>query len=103
MLAVVYLVLYEVVGFSVAPIVTFAGEPGTASYVLVFFAGPVLLGCLLSAIFGASVGWLRGLFARQPIVGRGWMWIAVAVALLFNVLHMFSIDYDAAGLDYVFT
>lgn len=103
LLAVVYLVLYEVLSLSMAPFTSFAGDPGSASYVLVFFVVPVFLGCVLLVVFGASAGWLRGLFARQPIRGGGWMWIAVATVLFFNVLHMFSIDYSAAGIEYVLT
>lgn len=102
-LAVAYFVLYELFSLSVGPLVPLAGEPGTASYVLIFLALPILLGCVLLVIFGASVGWLRELFARQPIGGRGWMWIAVVVVLLFNLLHLLSIDYGKAPMDYVFT
>ena len=31
------------------------------------------------------------------------MWIAIAVVLVFNVLHLLSVDYGEAGLDYVLT
>jgi len=58
---------------------------------------PILIGCLLLVAFAWSVGWLRELFGPQPIRGRGWMWIAVAVVLFFNVLHFASIDYAEAG------
>lgn len=103
LLAVVYLALYQILSFAVAPFASFAGKPGSASYVFIFYAIPILLGCILLVIFGASVGWLRGLFARQPIGGKGWMWIAIAVVLFFNILHLFSIHYSAAGIDYVLT
>lgn len=102
-LAATYFVVYQLLSLSVSPLVPFAGEPGTASYVLVFFAVPVFLGCVVLIAFGASVGWLRGLFARQPIGGGGWMWIAVVVVLLFNILHLASVDYGSAPVDYVLT
>lgn len=102
-LAVAYLVLYEVLSLSMAPFTSFAGDSGSASYVLIFFVVPVLLGCVLLVVFGMSAGWLRGLFDRQPIRGSGWMWIAVATVLVFNILHLLSIDYTAAGIEYVLT
>lgn len=103
LLAVGYLVLYQLLSFSVVPLLPFAGEPGSASSVAITYAVPILLGSLLLVAFGASVGWLRPLFARQPIGGRGWMWIAVAIVLVFNILHLCSIDYGSAGIEYVLT
>lgn len=102
-LAVVYFVLYQALSLAMVPFVSLAGEPGSASYVLIFFTVPILLGGLLLVAFGASVGWLRSLFARQSLGGRGWMWIAIVVVLLFNVLHLLSIDYGTAGIEYVLT
>lgn len=102
-LAVGYLVLYELASLAFLPLVPFAGDSGSASFVFIFYVLPILVGAVLLVIFGATTGWLRGLFARQSLGGRGWMWIAVVVVLLFNVLHLFSIDYSAAGIDYVMT
>ena len=96
-----YLALYEPASLLMAPFVPFIGDAGSASYVLVLYVVPILIGALLLIGFGASVGWLRSLFARQRIQGRGWMWIAIAVVLLFNVLRFASIDYSAAGFDWV--
>ncbi len=100
-LAVAYLALYEPASLLMAPFVPFIGDDGSVSYVLVLIAVPVLIGCLILVGFGASVGWLRGLFARQLVRGSGWMWIAVAVVLVFNLMRFASIDYDAAGFDWV--
>ena len=100
-LAVGYLAIYEPASLLMAPFVPFIGDAGSASYVLVLIVVPVLIGSLILVGFGASLGWLRGLFARQDVPGRGWMWIAVAVVLLFNVLRFASIDYEAAGFDWV--
>ncbi len=99
-LAAVYYALYQALGFVALP---FAGhvEEGTAAYILVFVALPILLGCLLLVGFGLSLGWLRELFGRQPIRGSWWMWIAVAVVLVFNILRFATIDYSAAGADVV--
>lgn len=99
-LAVVYYVLYQALGFVALP---FAGhvEPDSAAGVLIFTGVPILLGCLLLVVFGWSVGWLKETFGPQPIRGGWWMWIAVAVVAGFNLLRFATIDYDAAGLDYV--
>lgn len=102
-LVVVYFVLYNGLSLLLTPIADQIGDPQSAAGILVFYALPILVGCLLLVAFAASVGWLRGLFGRQPIGGRGWMWIAVAVVLLFNILHLLSIDYGAAGFQVVAT
>ncbi|GAA2074938.1 CPBP family intramembrane glutamic endopeptidase [Microbacterium hatanonis] len=102
-LAVAYLVLYELASLAFIPLVPLAGDSGSASFVLILYVLPILVGALILVVFGATTGWLRGLFARQPLGGRGWMWIAIAVVLVFNVLHLLSIDYSAAGIDYVMT
>jgi hypothetical protein len=78
-------------------------EAGSSADVLFLTALPVLIGGVILVLFAASVGWLPGLFGRQPIRGRGWMWIPVAVVLLFNVLHFVTIDFGAAGFEYIAT
>lgn len=100
-LTVGYLAVYQPASLLMAPFVPFIGDTGSASYVLVLFATPVLIGCLILIVFGASLHWLRSLFARQSIRGGGWMWIAIAVVLMFNVLRFASVDYAAAGFDWV--
>ena len=102
-LVVVYFVLYNGLSLLLTPLATQIDDPGSAAGILVFYAAPILIGCLLLVGFAASVGWLHQLFRPQPIRGRGWMWIAVAVVLLFNVLHLLSFDYGAAGTQVVAT
>ncbi|PPF43657.1 CPBP family intramembrane metalloprotease [Pseudoclavibacter sp. AY1F1] len=99
-LVVVYYVLYQLGGFLFLP---FRGdpEPGSAAAMLFDYILPIGFGGVLLIAFGLSLGWLRELFGRQPIKGRGWMWIAVAVVLLFNALRFASLDYAAAGFDVV--
>lgn len=62
---------------------------------------PIVLGCLMLVAFALSLGWLRELFAPQPIAGRRWMWIAVALILAINVSAVASIDFAASGLPIV--
>ena len=65
-----------------------------ATSVFVNLVAPIVVGIALLAVFGASLGWLRGLFARQPIGGSWWMWILPAVILGYNVLRFEAADYS---------
>nr|WP_201471126.1 CPBP family intramembrane glutamic endopeptidase [Microbacterium hydrocarbonoxydans] len=102
-LVVVYFVLYNGLSLLLAPVASQIDDPQSATGILVFYVIPIFVGCVLLAAFGASLGWLPQIFGAQPIRGRGWMWIAIAVVLLFNVLHLLSIDYGAAGVEVVAT
>ena len=95
LLVVAYYVLWQLGSLVFLPLLASADD--TASLVWLGTALPVALGGVILLVFGWSVGWLRGLFGPQPIRGRGWMWIAVAVVLIFNVLHFASVDYAEAG------
>ncbi|MET4158621.1 CPBP family intramembrane glutamic endopeptidase [Agromyces sp. PvR057] len=99
----VYYGVYLALGnFIVAPLFSdFFGEEGTASYILLTTALPIVLACVVLVVFAISIGWLKELFGRQPIRGSWWMWIPVAVVLVFNVIHLFTIDYAEAGIDVV--
>lgn len=100
-LVVGYLAVYEPASLLMAPFLPYIGDAGSVSYVLVLIAVPVLIGCIILVGFGASLRWLRSMFARRSVRGSGWMWIAIVVVLLFNVLRFASIDYAAAGFDWV--
>lgn len=99
-LVVAYYVLYQLGGLLFLPLL-YGLEPSSAGALIVGFALPIALGGLLLVAFAISLGWLRELFAPQPIRGRGWMWIAVAVVLIFNVLRFAALDDDSAGLGLV--
>lgn len=103
LLVVVYFVLYNGLSLLLTPLASQIDDPASAQGILVLYAIPILVGCLLLVGFAASVGWLGPLFGPQPIRGRGWMWIAIAVVVLFNILHLLSIDYEAAGFQVVAT
>lgn len=102
-LVVVYFVLYNGLSLLLTPIASQIDDPQSAAGILVLYVIPILLGSLLLVAFAASVGWLKEVFAPQPIRGRGWMWIAIVVVLLFNVLHFLSVDYGDAGFEVVAT
>lgn len=57
--------------------------------------GPILVAGLVTLAIAASVGWLRDIFGPQPIGGSWWMWIAVAVVLLFNIANFARAPYGS--------
>ena len=95
LLVVAYYTLYQLGSFAFLPLVTSTDDPAALTWFGT--ALPIALGGVLLVLFAWSVGWLRELFGPQPIRGRGWMWIAVAVVLVFNVLRFATIDYGATG------
>lgn len=99
LLVVSYYVLYQLGSLLFGPLLSGTSDP--AGTVLIGTASPIALGGLLLVLFAVSLGWLRELFSPQPIRGRGWMWVAPAVVLLFNVLHFATVDYGEAGIGVV--
>lgn len=102
-LAAVYFALYEGLSLAFTPLALQIEDRASAAAILVFYVLPLVIGALLLLGFIASVGWWREVFGAQPIRGRGWMWIAIVVVLLFNILHLATIDYSAAGFEVVAT
>ncbi|WOH18575.1 CPBP family intramembrane glutamic endopeptidase [Paenarthrobacter sp. GOM3] len=103
LLAAAYFALYNLGSLLFGPLLSGIPDRDSAAYVFVGYALPILLGGILLVLFGWSVGWLKELFARQPINGKGWMWIALIAVLAFNVLRFATIDYSTVGLDLVAT
>lgn len=95
LLVVAYYVLYQLGSLLFAPLLAATEDP--ALQIFVGTALPIALGGVLLVVFGWSTGWLREVFGPQPIRGRWWMWIAVVVVLLFNVLRFATVDYGEAG------
>ena len=95
LVVVAYFVIYQGVPLLFAPL--FPASPGPAAAVWLFTIIPIAFGSLVLVVFAWSLGWLRELFGPQPIRGRGWMWIAVAVVLVFNILQFATVDYAKAG------
>lgn len=102
-LVVGYFVLYNGLSLLLAPLTDVGIEPRSALWVLVFYAVPILIGGLVLLVFTVSVGWLPAVFGPQPVRGSGWMWIGIAVVLLFNVMHLLAVDYADAGVEIVAT
>lgn len=104
LLAAVYYGLYQLFGFLLG-FVTDARdlEEGTAEYVLLAVGLPIVFASIALVVFAVSLGWMKEIFGRQSVGGRGWMWIGIAVVLAINVSSLLSIDYGAAGFVLVAT
>ena len=99
LLAVVYLALY--LGSSLI-IGQFWGDQVDAKNLFatpqsVFFGLmlPLIVGAVVLTLFLWSVGWFKLLFAKQPISGHWWMWIAPMAVVLAIVLRFLGIDYGS--------
>jgi membrane protease YdiL (CAAX protease family) len=103
LLTAAYFALFQLLSLLLAPLAVQVEEPTSAAGIAVFYVLPELFGAVVLTAFTLSVGWRRQVFGRQPITGRGWMWIAIAVVLLFNILRFATIDYGTAGFDVVLT
>jgi membrane protease YdiL (CAAX protease family) len=103
LLAAVYFALYQVLSLAFTPLAVQLDDPNSAAGVLVLYVLPLIVGGLLLLGFMLSMRWVGEVFGRQPIGGRAWMWIAVAVVLVFNVLRFATIDYGDVGFDVVAT
>jgi membrane protease YdiL (CAAX protease family) len=94
-----YLALYQLAGFGVAAVARgqVDGDDLLATPASVFFGlgAGLMVGAVILVVFARSVGWLRPLFARQPVAGRWWMWIFVVLAAIPIVLRFVGIDYGA--------
>lgn len=91
-----YLVLYQAAGFGIAAIVPHRDGDLLSSPGNVFFGlgAGLVVGAVVLVVFALSVGWLRPLFAKQPVAGRWWMWLFVVLVIIPIVLRFGGIDYD---------
>lgn len=83
------LLIGVLLGDQVDPDDLFASLPS----VLVGLTLPLVVGAVVLSAFVRSLGWFRELFARQPLPGRGWMWVAPVVVGAAVLLRFAGIDY----------
>lgn len=91
------LLIGRLLGDQVDPDDLFASVPS----VLVALTLPLLVGAVVLSAFVGSLGWFRELFARQPLPGRGWMWVAPVVVGAAVLLRFAGIDYGDYGVGVV--
>jgi membrane protease YdiL (CAAX protease family) len=101
LLAAVYYGVYQLLSLLVGAVFGkeggIRGAEGSAMDVFTGTALPIILGAIVLLAFAASLGWLRELFGPQPVRGRRWMWVGIAVVLAINVSALLSVDYADAG------
>jgi membrane protease YdiL (CAAX protease family) len=97
LVAVVYLALYLAAGQAVGAL--FGDQVDTddlfATPQSVFFGlfVPLAVGAIVLIAFVSSLHWFPALFARQPLRGSWWMWIAPVLVVAAIVLRLLGIDY----------
>jgi len=97
LVAAVYMALYLGVGWLIGRLwggaITEGGSLGSAINVLLYLVLPIGIGAVIIVVFLLLSGLARRVFAAQPVRGRWWMWIAVAVVAYPIVLRLIGIDY----------
>lgn len=89
----VYVAIGQILGLTLGHTIAEGGPFASAWNVFLLLVLPIALGALLIIAFLAAIRWLGPIFARQPIAGRPWMWVAVAVIGYPIVLRLIGIDY----------
>lgn len=94
-----YLVVYvgvgQLVGLTLGHLIEDGGPFASATNVMIELLLPIGIGAIVIGAFLAAIGWIKPVFGRQPIEGRPWMWIAVAVVAYPIVLRLIGIDYGS--------
>ncbi|MCY1693119.1 CPBP family intramembrane glutamic endopeptidase [Curtobacterium sp. SL109] len=103
---VLYLAVYEGLGWlnarTLASGITADGVFATPRGVILGIALPIIVMGLLTLVFVRTLGWGREIFARQPLPGRGWMWIAVVLLLVPIVIRLIATNWSSYSVSVVF-
>lgn len=91
----VYFGVSQLVGLTLGHFIVDGGPFASATNVLIELLLPIGIGALLIAGFLAAIGWIKPVFGRQPITGRPWMWIAVAIVAYPIIFRLIGTDYAA--------
>lgn len=91
----VYLGIGRLVGVVLGHLIDDGGPLASATNVLIELVLPIGAGAVVIVVFLAAIGWLKPVFGRQPIGGRPWMWIAVAVVAYPIILRFIGLDYGS--------
>lgn len=105
LLVAVYWGVYQLIGLGVGSVFHAFVDPANplSNPASIFFslALPILLAGLCLVLFAWSVGWLGELFARQPVRGQGWMWLAVVLVLIPIILRLVGTNWSAYSVGVV--
>ena len=105
--AAVYLAFYVSLSF---PISAWFGQYvdaenilATPASIFIGLALPILIGAIVLLCFIGSLGWFREIFGRQPIAGRWWMWIAVALLVIPIGLRVAATNWSEYSVGVILT
>lgn len=91
----VYLGIGQLVGLTMGHLIDDGGVFASATNVVILLLIPIGGGAVVITAFLALIGWIKPVLGRQPIAGRPWMWIAVAVVAYPIILRLIGIDYGS--------
>ncbi|MFK0402347.1 CPBP family intramembrane glutamic endopeptidase [Microbacterium sp. NPDC090225] len=89
----VYLGIGQLVGLWLGHLIDEGGVFASARNVAIELLLPIGAGAVIIAAFLVAIGWLKPVLGRQPVRGRPWMWIAVAVVAYPIILRLIGVDY----------
>ncbi|WP_159571974.1 CPBP family intramembrane glutamic endopeptidase [Curtobacterium sp. 18060] len=96
---VIYLAIYEGIGWVNARTlgrgIDTSNLFSSAGSVFAGLTVPILVIGVLTLVFVFTLGWRREVFGRQPVPGRKWMWIAVALLLVPIGMRMVATNWSA--------
>ncbi len=105
MVTVVYAAMYQGIGWVTGTLFSGVVDEknlfGDPTSVLVGVALPIVIAGGITLLFVWSIGWLPTIFARQPIAGRPWMWIAVVLVLIPIVIRLVATNWSAYSMQVV--
>lgn len=91
----IYLGISQLVAATLGHLIVDGGPFASVTNVLIELMLPIGAGAIVIIAFLAAIGWITPVLGRQPIGGRPWMWIAVAVVAYPIVLRLIGIDYGS--------
>lgn len=98
-LVVVYWGVYQLVSLGTStlfsPFIDVDNVLSSPLSILLGVALPILIMSGFLMVLALSLGWSRELFARQPLRGRPWMWIAVALVIIPIILRLIATNWSA--------
>ena len=91
----IYLGVSQLVGLTLGHLIEDGGPLASVTNVAILLLLPIGVGAVVIVAFLTAIGWIKPVFSRQPVAGRPWMWIAVAVVAYPIVLRLIGIDYGS--------
>jgi membrane protease YdiL (CAAX protease family) len=105
LIVVVYTAAYQGIGYVTSSIfgqfIDSKNLLSTPESIFFAYALPILIAGVLLFLFVASVGWTKEIFGRQPLQGKAWMWLAVVLVLIPNILRFTATSWSSYSVTLV--